>query len=142
MDETVRRVGIEYGVLAATYLFLINAIINILLDPKFNYTLAVSGVLWLCILLLISALFPYGIERDILAKDREGIAVTASISFALFYVFFTVLIAMGFFFFLNLELSYIIPLASAIAIPLLLSAIIFYLTTIWIFRGMNGEYNE
>ncbi len=139
IEDSIKRAGIEYGTLAAIYLFLINVIINNLLESKGHDTLFLSGVLWACSLLLVTSLFPYGVEKEHLLKDRKGVAKYAGISFAVFFSFFATMIGVGLFLFLGSSLSSVLMLLGATIVPIIVSSLVFYYITIWLFEGMETK---
>lgn len=141
-DISIKRVGIEYGVLAAVYLSLISISINYLLKNQDHNTLTVTAILWLCSLLFVTSLFPYGIEKKHLLKDRRGIAIYASLSFAVFFIFFSILIGFGFIFFLNVKVLVILKLITSSLVPIFISTFLFYSVTVWLFDGMKTEIKE
>ncbi len=139
IEESIKRAGIEYGTLAAVYLFLINVIINNLLEARGHDTLFVSAILWLCSLLLVASLFPYGIEKDHVLKDRRGVAKYAGLSFGLFFLFFAIMIGAGFFFFMGTPATVAFVLIAMAIVPIVVSSLIFYHLTIWLFDGMGKK---
>lgn len=138
-ENSIKRVGIEYGVLAAVYLSLISITINSLLKNQDHNTLTVTAILWLCTLLFVASLFPYGVEKKHLLDDRRGVALYASFSFAFFFIFFSLLIALGFILFLNIKVIIILKLITFSLIPIFISTILFYSVTVWLFDGMKTE---
>ncbi len=139
IEESIKRAGIEYGTMAAIYLFLVNVIINNLLEARGHDALFLYAILWICSLLLISSLFPYGVEKEHLLKDRKGVAKYAGISFTLFFSFFATMIGAGIFFFTGSPLTSILKLVGTAIIPIIISSLIFYYITIWLFESMETE---
>ena len=131
MDEYARRTAVEYGVIAAIYMFLINSIINRILVMQDHGTVLISALLWLCSLLIVSLLLPYGIETRSAIKDIRSFAESSAISFGMLFLFFILLIGVGFLFFIGLKPSNVLILALTLSVPIILSSIIFYFASIW-----------
>jgi hypothetical protein len=139
IKNSIKRVGIEYGILAAVYLSLISITINSLLRNQEHNTLTVTAILWLCTLLFVASLFPYGIEKKHLLDDKRSVALYASFSFAVFFIFFSLLVGLGFTIFLNIKLIIILKLIASSLIPIFISTLLFYSITVWLFDGMKTE---
>lgn len=139
ISTTVKRAGVEYGVLAAVYLSLISITVNTLLKDQEHNTLTVTAILWLCTLLLVSSLFPYGIENEHLIKNRRGVAKYAGLSFAIFFIFFSLMIGVGFIFFLNVKVMIALKLITVSLLPIFISTFLFYSIAVWLFDGMKQK---
>lgn len=131
MKEKTRRTAVEYGTIAAIYMFLINAIANRIMVLQDHSTLAISGILWLISLLLIALLLPSGLEDEKEIKNKKGFAESSSLSFLMLFLFFILTSGISVLFFWGLRVSDVFLLVLTLSIPVIISSVIFYFVTVW-----------
>ncbi|MGM0629347.1 MAG: hypothetical protein ACQESA_02885 [Patescibacteria group bacterium] len=131
MKEEVRKTAVEYGTVAAIYMFLVNAIANRIMILQDQSTMAISGILWITSLLLIALLLPSAIENPDNIKSKRKFAESSSLSFVMLFFFFILISGISALFFWGIRPSDVFLLVLALAVPVIISAIVFYFVTIW-----------
>lgn len=131
MNDKIRKTAVEYGTIAAVYMFLINAIANRIMILQDHSTMAISGILWFTSLLLIALLLPSGLEDKEEIKNKKRFAESSALSFLMLFFFFILTSGIGILFFWGVKASDVFLLVLALAVPVIVSSIIFYFVTIW-----------
>ncbi|MGM0482842.1 MAG: hypothetical protein ACQEP6_03210 [Patescibacteria group bacterium] len=131
MKEEVRITAVEYGTIAAVCMFLINAIANRIMILQDHSTMAISGILWITSLLLIALLLPSALDKPENIKNKRKFAESSSLSFVMLFFFFILISGISALFFWGIRPSDVFLLVLAMAVPVIISAIVFYFVTIW-----------
>ncbi len=139
MEDQVKRISVEYGIVAGTYLFLINSIINRVLAAQGQGTMMISLLIWFCVLLIVSFLLPYGVEDLSVIKDIKSFAKSSAFYFLIVFLFLLFLVGLGFLLIIGLGLFDVIVLILVLGMPILISSLIFYFASVWALGNMNIE---
>ncbi|MFP4539644.1 MAG: hypothetical protein ACLFNN_01750 [Candidatus Paceibacterota bacterium] len=140
-EKINENVAIEYGVIAAIYMFLTNAIINNILSTHGDYSLMVSALFWVGALLLITTLLPYAIEDRKAIKNKKDFVELSAFSFTAIFIFFIAMIGIVFLFTFGISPSLVVFLITALIIPVMVSAFIFYFLTLGILEKEEEAQN-